>query len=109
MKHALNIGLENNPETVENIVTTLRVLLDVNLLFRVDIGEYEGKPERTLVVLLNPPNDNMLKDIIGYLASALTQECIAIYNYNDSSGQLVYSPYHRGAVIKFDMKYFVEY
>ena len=108
MKTALNIGLENNPRSVEEIVNALRVLIDYDLAFRLDIGEYQGQQERTLIVLLEHPNMEGLRVMISNLASALDQECIALYNYDASEGELVYGEYHRGAVMKFDMKYFIE-
>ena len=109
MKTALNIGIENNPRSVEEIVTALKVLVDYELLHRIDESEYLGKPERTLVVLLEHPNELGLVTLIERLAVALEQECIACYFYDWSRGSLLYDPFHRGPVQAFDMKYFIEY
>ena len=130
-KTTLNIGLENNckyngtSESVSEIVKSLSVIGSVDT-YRVDVGEYDGKPEKTMIVVFDSINDsfaylhgdNML-DVISFevklerLCNDLTQECISYSSEHINCDGLVYctSMATDDTVdrYEFDPKYFIRY
>jgi len=104
----LNIGLENNPQSYDQIIETLQSNPDIILgsTERVD-GEYNGQPERTLVV--NAKYKGPAKDFRRYiegLNQELTQEAIGAQFNN--RGSLIYDPNFTGERYQFDKQYFIE-
>lgn len=65
-------------------------------------GEYDGIKESTLVV----EAANLTKSQVAILSQKFLQECIAVYNEKNNSGELVYAPNFKGEKIEFDINYF---
>ena len=88
----MNIGLENNPLAYDQIISKLQSNPKVRLGTTEQVtGEYDGQPERTLVV--DAKFDGKAKDFKDYvkgLADDLTQNSIAV-KYN-GRGALVEKP-----------------
>lgn len=98
----LNIGLENNPYDFESI----QWIFGASSTSRVQIGEYNGEPERTAVVLAKVENDFDVLEYVAKMALSFTQECIAVKI--DDVGYLVYNPNFEGEKLEFDNQYFIE-
>lgn len=98
----LNIGLENNPYDFDFI----QWIFGTSSTSRVQIGEYNGEPERTAVVLTKVENDFDVLEHVAKMARLFTQECIAVKI--DDVGYLVYNPNFEGEKFEFDQKYFIE-
>jgi len=78
----LNLGLENNPLDVQGCLDLLSEFGTIENS-RVEIGEWEGKPERTLVVAISNVDLwswELVADV-RKLATKTTQDCIA-FKYN---------------------------
>lgn len=104
----LNIGLENNPYTFFGVECTVRIHLEGMINeSREEIGEYDGNPERTVVMDVTSPKGikSILKSIEN-LTIIFTQDCIAV-KINDV-GYLVYHPEYKGEKFEFNNEYFIE-
>lgn len=104
----LNIGLENNPYTFFGVAFTTRIELEAMIdKSREEVGEYNGEPERTVVLGLTSPyvETSILKKV-ELLTKKFTQECIAV-KINDV-GYLVYNPEYTGEKFEFSNEYFIE-
>jgi len=106
MRAVLNIGLNNNPFTQEEILEKLSVDYDL-VASRFAIGAYEGEPEPTLVVMIENPYANASGFIkkIEQLADVLTQNCIAVST--DQFDILCYAQGYKGERFKFNEQYFI--
>lgn len=105
----LNIGLNNNPYDFETITNALRHAFEGEVVAtREHIGEWEGKPEPTLVAKIVTAMDSESAEILTQaMALKFTQDCIGM-KFNDE-GVLVYSPDYRGVErYSFNAEYFVE-
>ena len=103
----MNIGLENNPKNYDAIVAELAKNPKVRLGTTEQVtGEYNGNPERTLVV--DAKYDGTAKEFRTYiegLNKTLTQEAIgATFN---GRGSLIYDKDFQGEKYKFDKQYFL--
>ena len=80
----MNIGLENNPLSYDEIIDKLKKNPNVRLgTTEMETGEYEGSPERTLIV--DAKFDGKAPDFRKFvqgLSDDLTQEAIAV-KYNN--------------------------
>ncbi len=106
MKAILNIGLNNNPLSQEEIINKLREDYAIDTC-KFGIGRYEDEHEPTLVVILDSPyarTSHFIKKI-EELATILTQNCIAVST--DQFDLLVYSQNYNGQRYKFDNQYFI--
>ena len=103
----LNIGLENNPYSYEGLIAKLAKNPKVRLGTTEQVtGEYEGKPERTLVV--NAKYDGPAKEfrqLIEKLNEDATQEAIGV-RFN-GRGSLIYDPKFEGDKYTFDPEFFI--
>ena len=101
----LNIGLNNNPKTTEEITQTLNKLVGRAPVKRslVD-GEYKGDVEPTLVLVYE--NERLTRVQLQTLCEQTTQEAIALKR--DGKGRLVFNPNYRGQKFTFNQDYFIE-
>ena len=104
----LNIGLENNPLTEYDIIKILWISGLAYSKSRIEIGEYLGKPERTLVIeakYIRTEKDMI--DLVKGLCLILKQECIGLMI--GDVGYLVYNPEFKGERFDFNKDYFINY
>jgi hypothetical protein len=93
----LNIGLLNNPITVQNLIN----LYSSDLIsYDLKIMQYDGNPEPTLILRLNNVVD------LDFLCGFCTQECIPFYDTETQTGELVYNSNYKGEKFTFDINYF---
>lgn len=100
LKTTLNIGLENNAlfgehsitRSISRIIEKLLILGDVSA-FRLVTGEWDGKPERTLVVEFSSIRMEWLslELEIENLCDVFTQDAIAYVSEHADSEGLIYS------------------
>ena len=104
----LNIGLENNPKDRAGVLEALSKDPRVTLGSSEQVtGEYEGNPERTVVVdaKFDGPRDQF-NALVENLNKELTQE--AIGTTFDGDGNLIYDPAFKGDRYTFDKEFFIE-
>jgi hypothetical protein len=100
----INIGLNNNPLTLEEIAKLLNQFKLFGLTdYAEKLGEYVGAEEPTFVGELEVMTTNFAEA----LCEIMTQDCIAIYNHDWEVGELVYNPLYEGEKYEFDPKYFL--
>lgn len=114
----LNIGLNNNPFTAEQIRKHMYDFFSSHIVqMRDALGEYEGHDEPTLVVKVSQynNNDHVWMTIVRMMNRLYTQECIPFRLVNtDADGfesiteGLVYNGDFTGEKYTFDPKYFIE-
>jgi hypothetical protein len=106
-KIQLNIGLENNPYSFDEVKIRVNVYLSFgNYEARQEVGEYDGNEERTFVASLD--SSDSVKEILQFIehfTEYFTQDCIAVKI--DGKGYLVYNPSFEGDRLEFDDKYFI--
>jgi len=101
----LNIGLNNNPFDVADIMYGVRLFMNVDSKF-IKVGQYEGQDEPTLVVTgLTDRGFNVIKDILTAFSLDLTQDCIAFKL--GGQGDLAYRSDWTGYRYEFDEQYFI--
>ena len=101
----LNIGLNNNPFSAEDILEALTLAMKIDSQF-IKNGEYNGEVEPTLVVIgLTDRSFDAIKDFLTALSLDLTQDCIA-FRYG-GKGDLAYRPDFTGERYEFDENYFI--
>jgi hypothetical protein len=103
MTTIINIGLNNNPYDVVDIISLLNQLFgDTPIVFSIDDGIYNGAIEPTLAIAYDDSIDNTTIETICLL---LTQTCIAVKR--DGIGELVYVPDYTGEKYIFDEQFFI--
>jgi len=104
----LNIGLNNNTKSANQVVQIARERLGIDrATWATSMGEYLQSDEPTLV--LHGETAAAFHEIVNEIASLsteLTQECIAVKI--GERGRLVYAPEHKGERYNFDEKYFIK-
>ena len=102
----LNIGLNNNPHSTEDILGVLKVFLSVDS-HSVQVGRWEGADEPTLVVTaLTERGFDNIKAFVAELTLHLTQDAIA-FKYG-GQGVLEYNPNYEGDErYEFNEEYFI--
>ena len=108
MEAVLNIGLENNPKGPEGVLEVIEALFSFTELAesRVEMGEFNGNPERTLIVELDSRlGVESLRLNIELLCDILTQESIAV-KFN-GKGELIFNPAYNGERYEFNEDYFL--
>jgi hypothetical protein len=102
----LNIGLNNNPHSTEDILGVLKVFLSVDS-HSVQVGKWEGADEPTLVVTaLTERGFDNIKGLVAELTTYLTQDAIA-FKYG-GQGVLEYNPNYEGDErYEFNEEYFI--
>lgn len=108
-KLTLNIGLNNNPKLVNEILEHVRftgIYNSVNINYRVDLSEYKNEIEQTLI-LEGFTSFKLSKciDVIERLSSVFNQESIAAKISNNEL--LIYRINYKGEKQRFDNKYFL--
>lgn len=99
-----NIGLNNNPYKVKEILARLNYLVDDTYTsYKTGIGEYVGAEEPTLVVSYDDPKVSSIK--LEILCMWLQQECIA-YKLG-GVGYMAFNPKYTGERYKFDEQFFI--
>ena len=106
MRAVLNIGLNNNPFTQDQILEKLSVDYHI-VASRFAVGSYDGDVEPTLVVLIDSPYAHASGFIkkIEQLADVLPQNCIAVST--DQFDILCYAQGYQGERFKFNEQYFI--
>jgi hypothetical protein len=104
----LNIGLNNNPYSPEEVTRLLTTYFDGLVGVREHMGEWEGEPEPTMVVKIVVDMEYTDAYImVSTMASNFTQDCIAM-KFNDK-GTLVYNVDYEGNPFDFSDEYFIEF
>jgi len=109
MEFTINIGLNNNPKTFEELWRYVADMQGYHLIgFSERNGEYNGVAEPTFVARLRTDYSRLSKVVadIENLCSVLDQICIPIKS--DAFELLVYKISFDGEHQKFDNKYFIE-
>lgn len=105
----LNLGLENNPYTIDVDVVELINITNLNTFvtsYRVTESLYNGEVERTAVVTCSTSNINELIDDLEKLCIIFTQERIAA-KVDNKKGLLVDHPFMSLNPMQYDEKYFI--
>lgn len=102
----LNIGLNNNPHSTEDILSAVALFLSIDS-HSVQIGKWDGADEPTLVVTgLTEMSLEDIEDIVSAMTFDLTQQAIA-FKYG-GKGILQYNPHYDGDErYEFDEQYFI--
>src|SRR5690606_28241463 len=76
--------------------------------YKINVGQYNGKPEKTMVVNYNSSHsrEQTIK-IIKEVCGVCTQECIPVKC--GTFAELVYHPDYTGEKYKFDPQYFINF
>ena len=98
----LNIGRTKNTINYKDVLQYIKKMGANIFNYSIKAGEYNGIQENTLVVEVS----NLSKKQIAHISQTFLQECIAVYNKKNESGELVYAPEFRGEKIEFDVSYF---
>lgn len=99
-----NIGLNNNPFSVDHILDRLNSLVgDDPVDYRLADGQYNGEHEPTLVVVYD--DETLTQRALEYLTMWMEQECIAYKR--DGQGHMVFNPMIL-ETFEFDNQYFIE-
>ncbi len=116
-KLELNIGLNNNPLLVNEILQHIKyasLFIDnieeksdyIN--YKVDLSEYNNEIEQTLIIEgFTAFKLSSCVDIIERLCSVFNQECIAAII--DNNDLLIYQIGYKGEKQKFNKDYFINY
>lgn len=107
---ALNIGTKGSPLGWIDMTRYVSISHGVVMRdFDKKTGEYNGQPEETALMEFNIDMDGIeLQRYLELLCLAFQQECIAVYDYDNSSGYLVYNPTFNGKRLEFDKSKFIE-
>lgn len=102
----LNIGLENNPKTISELTDLLKIKWIVINNLAIKEGEFNGNPERTLVI----EGETKLKKefilkMIEHICKVATQESIAVKI--NGEGILVFNPEYKGERYEFNENFFI--
>lgn len=121
MNHVtLNIGLNNNPYTAEEVkdILLFKVFPSNVMEFRAAVGKYEGGDEPTLIVKISDvnPDTEYWTALVELMCERFTQECIPykLVNKLENGGievthkELVYDRAFEGERYEFSDEYFIE-
>jgi hypothetical protein len=101
--YILNIGLNNNPRSFDDIAVDLDAMFTIRGPVAKALGEWDGNSELTLVAYVAECD----KKSIELLCKIYTQECIAVWSADFNDGWLVYKPSFEGERYTFDKEYFL--
>ena len=88
MSYLLNIGVAREGQSNIGVGTVLRDLADISTI--VSYSVQHSETEDTVVALVQIPGDTReVANEIYFLAQALGQECIAVWNMATSAGALI--------------------
>ena len=82
-------------------------LLGIDITHEWAEGEYEGKPEETMVITVTTPSVGAAYDFATVLARVFTQQCVAIYDVEAERGDLVWSSDVDDRPYTFDPSFFI--
>lgn len=103
----VNIGLNNNPMTAEQVIEYMDSNNDYRLMaYQIVDSEFNGQTEPTFVGLFEHRYANQSKILTDFerICSVMTQESIAIVT--DRMSVLAFNPNYKGEDYKFDSRYF---
>ena len=112
----MNIGLKTSTKNFDNATFHNGVLINAQYVLHhvhEHLGEKnikwyklkESNTEDTLILSIDLPFKVVIKDIIRYLADFLQQDCIAVYDCNTGTGELLGSYAHEWGT--FNSEYFL--
>lgn len=103
----INLGLNNNPKTLEQIEKHCFNALGKHIKLAVKVSEYNKKRELTLIVYgkTRKTYQDLLR-FIDIMNTECTQECIP-FTYNNEFKDLVYNVDYKGQKQLFNEKYFI--
>lgn len=103
----INIGLNNNPMTAEEVINYMASNKDYRLMaYQIVDSEFNGNVEPTFVGLMEYKYTRQSKILSDFenLCSVMTQESIAIVT--DYMEVLAFNPNYSGDGYRFDRQYF---
>ena len=103
----INIGLNNNPFTAEEVIDYIGSNKEYRLMaYQIVDSEFQGKVEPTFVGLLEYKYSRQSKILQDFenIASVMTQESIALVT--DKMQVLAFNPSYEGEGYQFDSQYF---
>ena len=105
-KIEINIGLNNNPYTAQEIVSAFVGYL-TSVKHNVQVGEWEGADELTVVMEFSVQNVSVekVRNMLKSLTDVFTQDAIA-FRFN-GDGELVFNENYTGERYEFDENYFL--
>lgn len=104
-KIVLNIGLNNNTKSEDEIVNLFKGLISERATWAKVVSTYNGETEPTIVLHGETAKAfKYITDTIKDLSAAMNQECIGAEI--DEHGLLIYPDHYKGERYKFDRKYF---
>ena len=104
-KVVLNIGLNNNPKTEQEIVNMFQTSLSPKVTWAKVVSTYNDQVEPTIVLHgQSALAFKQITDTIKQLSKDLDQECIGAEI--EDTGLLIYSPEFRGKRYKFNPEFF---
>lgn len=104
-KVVLNIGLNNNPKSEDEIVQLFQGLISKKVTWGKVVSTYNNEVEPTLVLHGESAHAfKVITDTIKDLSAVLTQECIGAEI--DDTGLLIYPRNYKGERMKFNGEYF---
>lgn len=80
---------------------------DVSITHEWSEGEYEGKPEETMVITVIANSRQKIYNFAEDLAKHFTQQCVAKYDPSDETGMLVWHPDVYDRPYTFDPSFFI--
>jgi len=105
-KIEINIGLGNNPFTSDEVKLFLVKLLGKCTQIQLQVGEWEGADEDTLVFEIYTDIElDELREYIDFMTIIFEQDAIA-FRFN-GTGELVFHEDYKGERYPFDEAYFL--
>ena len=109
--YSLNIGLENNTLNRYQIEELINYIFNSNgrIYSRQNIGEYNGNPENTLILVIAGTtwDQHKVREFVQLLCTLLTQECIPVKS--PGYKELIYNSNFEGEKFTFNDDYFIDY
>jgi len=103
----INLGLNNNPQTLEQIERDCFNALGKHINLEVKVSKYNNKRELTLIVYGKTRKTyQQVFRFIDIMNSKCTQECIP-FTYNNEFKDLVYNIEYKGQKQLFNEEYFI--
>ena len=99
-----NIGLENNPNSVETIINHLTKTLNFRRLKHfIDVSTYKGETEKTLVIQAETGLVNYgIKKLFHFVICRFNNQESIAYRIDGEPGVLMFSSIYRGETFPFD-------
>jgi len=110
----VNLGLNNNPCMEQECIDILKgghlSPLASFTSFITHMGEYEGRPEPTLVMKMVVSDYKLAEDVVRKMCTKFTQQCIAIRQEGaeEHAGELIWNEALTDRPYTFDAEYFID-